>query len=129
MKELYRNVVRVLDDLPAKGVIYYREQGIELLGNSAEWNEVYKWICNNISANIIHPGSCSLVVVNPDGVSLHRKRLIEGIKQLKRAERSQKLADWNNLSGMLSNWITFLLALWGALSGTFAILSQIFDWI
>lgn len=128
MKELYQNVILILDNLPDKGVIFHREQGVKLLGNSVLWNEAHKWISHNVSHRIILPGTSDLSVLNPDGVRIIRQRLVEEIGKIKQSERSQRLADRNNLSGILSNWATFLLALWGALSGTFAVLNQIFDW-
>lgn len=128
MKELYQNVILILDNLPDKGTIFHREQGVKLLGNSVLWNEAHEWISHNVSHRIILPGTSDLSVQNPEGARVIRQRLTEEIERIKQSERSQRLADRNNLSGILSNWATFLLALWGALSGTIAVLNQLFDW-
>lgn len=125
---MYQNVIRVLDDLSPDGAIYHRADGVRLLGNPMEWREVHQWICDNISQDVIFPGSDNLSVKNEDGIKIYRQRLSDRIKEIKRTKRSQKLADWNNLSGMLSNWITFLLALWGAITGSIALLNGIFNW-
>lgn len=128
MKELYNNVIRVFDDLPPKGVIYRKDQGVKLLGNSATWDETHKWISHNVPHRIILPGVCDLSVQNPDGLERVRQQLAEEIKNIERADRSQRLADRNNLSSIFSNWTTFVIALWGAITGSIAVLNQIFKW-
>lgn len=69
MKELYQNVILIIDNLPDKGVIFHREQGVKLLGNPALWNEAHKWISHNVSHRIILPGTSDLSVQNLEGAA------------------------------------------------------------
>lgn len=110
MKELYQNVILILDNLPDKGVIFHREQGVKLLGNSAVWDETHKWISHNVSHRIILPGVSDLSVQNTDGVKIIRQRLSEQIKTIEQTEYASTLQIKESESNLRTNRHTVVVA-------------------
>lgn len=124
-KELYQNVVKVLEALAQRNHIEDNE-GKSLIG-STQWIEVREWLKYHNNGAVMRLTD-ALRLQDVDDLNVLIGECRAEIEAQKQQERSQKLADRNNLSGAFSNWATFIAALWGAITGTFAILNQIFDW-
>lgn len=103
MKELYQNVILILDNLPDKGVIFHREQGVKLLGNSALWNEAHKWISHNVSHRIILPGTSDLSVQSLEGVKVIKQRLLDELKAIEKDEYVNQLHIKESKSNIRAN--------------------------
>lgn len=131
-KKLLNNVIRVLDDLPPKGRVYRRTQGEKLLGNSAAWDEVHEWISNNVSHNIINPGSTELVVWNPEGVAMVRERIFKLIENIEKTEYIADLKVKESKSNIFTNRHTVIvsyLALVISILATTPLPKDLYKWI
>ncbi len=103
MKKLYQNVILIIDNLPDKGVIFHREQGVKLLGNPTLWNEAHKWISHNVSHRIILPGTSDLSVQNLEGVKLIKQRLLDELKAIEKDEYVNQLHIKESRSNIRAN--------------------------
>lgn len=102
-KELYRNVILILDNLPDNGVIFHREQEVKLLDNSILWSETHKWISHNVSHRIILPGTSDLSVQNPKGVEVIKQRLLDELKAIEKDEYVNQLHVKESKSNIRAN--------------------------
>ena len=109
-KELYQNVLLILDNLPQKGVIFERKDGVKLLGNSILWEEAHKWISHNVSHRIIFPGPSSLSVQKPEGIEIVRQRLVDEIERIEKEEYVKALQIKESQSNIRSNRHSVIVA-------------------
>lgn len=124
-KELYQNIIKTLKTLMERNRIE-DDEGKSLIG-VAQWVEVREWLKYHNNGAVMRLTD-ALLLQDVDDLRALISQCQGEIEVQKQQERSQKLADWNNLSGTLSNWITFLLALWGTITGSIALLNDIFNW-
>lgn len=131
-KELYRNVILILDNLPQKGIIYERKDGVKLLGNSILWDEAHKWISHNVSHRIIFPGTSTLSVQKPEGIEIVRQRLINAIAEIEREEYVAELQIKESKSNIRSNHhsvIVAYIALVISILATTPLPERLYKWI
>ena len=131
-KELYQNAILVLDNLPQKGVIFERKDGIKLLGNSILWDETHKWISQNVSHRIIFPGTSSLSVQKPEGIEIIRQRLIKAIAEIEREKYVAELQIKESTSNIRSNRhsvIVAYIALVISILATTPLPERLYKWI
>ncbi len=124
-KELYQNIIKTLKTLMERNRIE-DDEGKSLIG-VAQWVEVREWLKYHNNGAVMRLTD-ALLLQDVDDLRALISQCQGEIEVQKQQERSQKLADWNNLSGTLSNWITFLLALWGTITCSIALLNDIFNW-
>lgn len=131
-KELYQNVLLVLDNLPQKGVIFERKDGVKLLGNPILWEESHKWISHNVPHRIIFPGSTNLSVQKPEGIEIVRKRLVDEIEKIDREEYAKELQIKESQSNIRSNRhsvIVAYIALFISILATTPLPERLYKWI
>ena len=131
-KELYQNVILILDNLPQKGIIYERKDGVKLLGNSILWDEAHKWISHNVSHRIILPGTSTLSVQKPEGIEIIRQRLINAIAEIEREEYVAQLQIKESKSNIRSNRhsvIVAYIALVISILATTPLPERLYKWI
>lgn len=109
-KDLYKNVIRVLDELPQDRTVFEYKNGVKLLGNSVLWDEVYKWISENVSHRIILPGSSELTLHKPEDVKAIRQDLVEMIEDIEEGEEDAELQRQERKSNIQSNRHSVIIA-------------------
>ena len=131
-KELFKNVILVLDNLPQKGIIFERKDGVKLLGNPILWDETHKWISNNISHRVIFPGTSTLSVQKPEGIEIIRQHLVDHIEKIEKDEYAVELQIKESKSNIRSNRhsvIVAYIALFISILATTPLPERLYKWI